>query len=95
MSYKIQYSPETGYLYPQVRKQRTIHMKSWILPATAIVLALWLHFYGVPDFFIPGDPDVTKAATSVLVNEIQSGIAVNDAVTTFCKTILDGAEITN
>lgn len=94
MSYKIQYSPETGYLYPQEKKQRSIQMKRWIIPTVAIVLALWLHIYGVPDFLIPGDPDITKAAASALVDEIQSGVAMNDAVTTFCKTILDGAEIT-
>ena len=93
MSYKIQYSPETSSLYPQTAARKQLLIKRWIPAAIAIVAAVWIHFYGVPDFLIPGDPVITKAAASAMVGEIKNGTALGDAITTFCKMILDGAEV--
>lgn len=92
MSYKIQYSPETAYLYPKIAQKRRFRAGRWIIAAGVIAAALWLHFQGIPDFIIPGDPAITKAAASALVVDIQNGTDVGDAVTTFCKAILDGAQ---
>ena len=93
MSYKIQYSPETSSQYPQYRSNKPFNYKRWLTVAIAIVAVLWIHLYGVPDFLIPGNPEVTKTAASTLVDEIKNGATVGNAVTAFCKTILDGAEV--
>ena len=58
-----------------------------------VAAVLWMRLYGVPDFLIPGDPEVTKTAASVMVDEIKNGATVGNAITAFCKTILDGAEV--
>lgn len=93
MSYKIQYSPETSSLYPQSAARKPLRIKHWMMAAITIAAALWIHFYGVPDFLIPGDPKITKAAASAMVGEIKNGAALGDAVTTFCKMILNGAKV--
>lgn len=94
MSYKIQYSPETSSLYPQTTVRKPFRVKRWLAVMIAAVAALWIHFYGIPNFVIPGDPEITKAAASALVEEIKNGETLNDAVTTFCKMILDGTGVT-
>lgn len=91
MAYKIQYSPETGKRYPQTRKRRHVDAGRWVCLLLIVAAALWLRLNGVPDFLIPGDPDITKAAAAMFVDEIQNGSSVNDAVTVFCKEILHGA----
>ena len=93
MAYKIQYSPETASLYPQTAVKKPVRIKRWITTLVAIVAALWIHFYGVPDFLIPGDPEITKAAAAAMMGEIKNGAALGDAVTSFCKMILDGAKV--
>ena len=93
MSYKIQYSPESNSHYPQCVSKKTFHIKCWLTIAIAVAAVVWMRIYGIPDFLIPGDPEVTKTAASVMVAEIKNGATVGNAVTAFCKTILDGAEV--
>ena len=92
MSYKIQYSPETVKRYPQTKKTEKVNIGKWVSLVLIIVTVLWLRINGIPDFLIPGDPDTTKAATAMLIDEIRNGSPVNDAVTVFCKEILYGAD---
>lgn len=93
VSYKIQYSPDTNDRYPQNMKRRYAGTGKYVAIFAVMLAALLIHFHGVPDFLIPGDPQVTKAAASVLVDDIRDGVAVKDAITTFCSMVLDGAEI--
>lgn len=93
MSYKIQYSPETSSHYPQCGSKKSINLKRWLTVVMVVAAVLWMRLYGVPDFLIPGDPEVTKTAASVMVDEIKNGATVGNAITAFCKTILDGAEV--
>ena len=93
MSYKIEYSPETAHCYPQ----RDTHQKSYIGRWFCIILVigaiLWMRVNGVPDFLIPGDPEITKSAAVALMDDLSEGVNVNDAVTSFCRSILDGAGV--
>ncbi len=93
MGYKIEYSPETAHYYPQrnVRKKRKV--SRWMFLLLMIGAILWMRVNGVPDFLIPGDPEITKSAAVTLMDELSDGVCVNDAVTTFCRSILDGAGV--
>ena len=93
VSYKIQYTPEKSYLYPQQVTKNHIKNSGWLYVAALIAAAVWIYFSGVPRFLIPGDPEITTTAASVLVDEIRDGVAVKEAMTTFCKMILDGAGV--
>lgn len=94
MSYKIQYSPETANLYPQITSRKQFRVKRWMTVVITVAAVFWVYLYGFPDWLIPGDPEVTKAAASTMVGEMKNGTSFGDAVTTFCKMIIDGAEIT-
>ena len=92
MSYKIQYTPETAYRYPQNKAKKF----KWgdIAVLFCILAALtWFRVNGIPEFLIPGDPDVTKAAASGFVAQIRSGEPLREAATVFCKEILLGAGV--
>lgn len=93
MAYKIEYSPESGYLYPLKKTNEQFSLGKWLGITVLIVGILWIKLNGVPDFLIPGDPVVTKEASAVLIADIKEGIPVENAVETFCRSILDGAGI--
>ena len=91
MAYKIQYSPETAKRYPQVKSRNRGKLGKWVLIGFLLIAILWMRVKGVPDYLIPGDPEVTRSAAAMMVENLQSGTAVNEAVSTFCKTIMHGA----
>ena len=88
MAYKILYSQETDYRYPQVSNKRKIKLGKWFTWVLLLVSAVWIRQNGVPDFLIPGEPDVTKAATLTLIDELQNQVPLKEAVTAFCETII-------
>lgn len=91
MAYKILYSQDAAYRYPQSSSTGRIKWGKWLGGACILAALLWLRGNGVPDFLIPGDPAVTKAAAAILIDELRHHIPVNEAVTTFCETIIHGA----
>ena len=92
MAYKIEYSKESAHRYPQSVKKQREKTGIWILLVGMLVSVLWLRINGIPDWLIPGDPNVTRAAASAFISEMKDGASVNDAITVFCRTVLDGAE---
>ena len=92
MSYKIQYTPETAYRYPQNKAKKFKWVDIAVLFCILVALT-WFRVNGIPESLIPGDPDVTKAAASVFVAQIRSGEPLREAATVFCKEILIGAGV--
>lgn len=93
MGYQIMYSPEDNHKYPPYKPAK----KKWLLPVV-ITLAL-LIAAGRPQtrrkleqWFIPGDVQTTKAAFSVLMDDIREGEPVNEAVAAFCNVIIAGGK---
>ena len=91
VGYKIEYSPETAYCYPQRNVCKKQNIGRWICLLILVGAILWMRVYGIPDFLIPGDPVVTRSATAAFMDDLSEGVSVNDAVTAFCRIILDGA----
>lgn len=91
MAYKIQYSPEAARRYPSKESRSQIKPGRWIIMILVLAAFIWVRANGVPDFFIPGDPAVTRSAAAMMMDEIRAGVSVDDAITTFCKAILHGA----
>lgn len=42
-------------------------------------------------FLLPGDPEVTGRALETLLAQLRQGSAAGEAVSTFCKTVVQGA----
>ena len=92
MTYKIQYTPQDDRRYPVVKQRRKgRRVNSWLI-LLLIVAVVWFNFCGIPDFMIPGDPQVTKVAASQMVTMLKDGASTQEAITVFCRQVLDGAE---
>ena len=96
MGYTIQYGPagnaETAW-YAKRRKKSGAVLVVCVLVIVFAVLALSGNFEQIKNYLIPGDPEVTKAAFAQFTEDIRQGDTVGDAITAFCREIIEGAEI--
>ena len=91
MAYKIQYNPEENIRYPKPKNRKPIRWKRWLFSAGILAAILWVRQKGIPDFLIPGDPEITTAAAETMIANLQQGSSIHEAVTVFCREILHGA----
>ena len=91
MKYKIEYSPETAHLYPQKNEKKRKSAGNWLIVVFLVAAILWVRLNGIPDFMIPGNKEVTRHAAATLMENLQEGSTMNEAVTVFCQTILEHA----
>lgn len=91
MGYRITYGQNVikSKLPPD---RRTVVLRKWIVSALAcLALVLALSSKTVRHYLLPGDPVVTERALHELASDLRSGEKVSDAVTAFCREILDNA----
>lgn len=90
MSYSIEYEPDKKKIYPlQVNRK-----PKWLVIALAVVISIFLmqkldKNQVLKSLLIPGDPEITAAAFSEMMDDIREGQAVRKAVTSFCLEIID------
>lgn len=94
MGYKIQYGPASEAEI----KSRTFWKKHWkaaALLTAAVIVSLTASGKIEPlrDIFLPGDAEVTRDALAEMTEKIRGGEGVADAITAFCREIIEGAEI--
>lgn len=91
MGYKIIY----GSVKAEPKKPQNASVTAVTLAICAGILcgSLWIAGKDsrIRDLLIPGDPQVTTAAFSEMVVQLQNGTGFSDAITVFCERILDGA----
>ena len=93
MAYKVQYSPQEQYRYPSARqKTRPGGWGIWVL-IVGLAIAVCVTYRGIPDFLIPGDPEVTKSAAREMISLMKTGTGAYDAIAVFCKQIINGAAL--
>jgi len=96
VGYTIQYGPagkaETAW-HAKRRKKSGAVLAVCVLVIVFAVLALSGNFEQIKNYLIPGDPEVTKAAFAQFTEDIRQGDTVGDAITAFCREIIEGAEI--
>ncbi len=89
MGYKV--------LYPQVgkrkyRKFRKPPPKVLITSSIVIFMVLILTFWhGGLSWLLPGDPVVTENALQEMIDSLQNGETLGQAVVTFCREVVAGA----
>ncbi len=96
MGYRIQYGDTPIY-----DKQQNIRLSRIVgLSLSFLVLFILLSWCFWPegrlvlrDFLVPGDPDVTLHGLEVLTQELRDGESFSDAVTAFCREVIDGAAL--
>lgn len=81
MAYRIE--------YPGKKKAKGFPV--WIVLPALVGLVLLRQRLG--QFLLPGDPEVTGRALEMLLTQLRQGIGAGEAVSTFCKTVVQGAGI--
>lgn len=96
MGYCIEY--ENGRA--KRRRTGTQRKELWALAAVVIVLLGVISGFFWPEgaaafrnFWIPGDPEVTIRAIETMVENLRSGEGTQEAVTAFCREILENGEM--
>ena len=87
MHYRIVYGRKKRSLPRLTRKQRAFAIAAII----SISLAVFCLAGGIK-LLLPGDPDVSAAALENMVEAIQNGETISDAVTAFCQEIMANAQ---
>lgn len=96
MGYRIVYE---SAIVKKTKIRRVTSPKQYIIIGSLVLLMLlsicWLGWNktNIRRYLLPGDPDITGAAIEELIEEIRSGTSVTDAVSAFCKEIVDHAEL--
>ena len=92
MSYKINYDPTRMRRFYTVKSKK---IPRWLMAALGVVVAVLLLNHDFRSLLIPGDPQVTASAFSELTQELAEGASIKNAVTAFCKQIIDNGAPTN
>ena len=92
MGYKVQYGVNR-----HERRNRRALLRKWVI---AILLDVILVTAWVMDMrgtlyeaLLPGDPVVTASALENLRQDLASGEPLGEAVTAFCREVIDGAAL--
>lgn len=93
MGYCIEYGQQWNKKYPIKGKKKY----AWPIGAVlGIILVLLLSYDRVgsivKSWIIPGDPEVTEGAVSSFVAELKDGKSAGEAITVFCREILENAQ---
>lgn len=75
----------------KVNSQKSLIIWSIALLAAAFICLIGWSDPGFRQYLLPGDPRITETALDQLVVDIQNGESFSDAITTFCREIIDSA----
>lgn len=96
MGYHIQYGEtliKKKIKLPYFMKNRNKIATMLIVTVICTTLGLIGKNERVQEILIPGDDEVTRAAFECMIDEVQAGSSMVDAVTVFCREILEGADL--
>ncbi|MBQ7768501.1 MAG: hypothetical protein IJ403_06445 [Oscillospiraceae bacterium] len=92
MSYRVDYNPEMKNRYPAfVRIKRKVPVRSLLIVVAVITICYGIYRSNLLHYLIPGDPVVTTAAFSGMLDNIEAGETVRQAFLEFCKEIIVNA----
>lgn len=89
MRYKIIYPQIGKHKYRKPRKPPNIMMITGSIAFIAVLMiTLWK---GSLSWLLPGDPVVTEFALQEMIDRLQDGEGLGQAVVTFCREVVAGA----
>ena len=88
MSYSVSYNPELKKRYPAFRQKSKQNYNILLIILCSVTVGILLTSSGVLRYLLPGDPDVTAAAFSALIDSVSSGLSVKESLYAFCEEIL-------
>lgn len=92
MSYRISYGPKTPkrYYRPKLRKMPLILSAAVLCSMFIINICFPAQTQAIKHKLLPWTTPESKAAISTMLNDIQEGASYEDAITAFCREILNG-----
>ena len=92
MGYQINYGPVKTKNSIR-KKDKTVRVLLLAICIIALVIGLQVSGAGnlLWKWMLPGDPEVTGAALDTMVQGLKEGSSVGDAITAFCREIIDNA----
>ena len=91
MGYRITYAQNMVKTSLPSTQRKFIHKKLISITMLCLFILLLCFSGKVRSALLPGDPQITEKALITLADDIKQGDAVSDAVTAFCRTILENA----
>ena len=92
MSYRVDYNPEMKKRYPSfIKRRRKVPVRLLLIAIAAVSICYGIYSSDLLRYLIPGNPAVTTAAFSAMVDHIEAGEAVRQAFIDFCKEIIVNA----
>jgi len=94
MGYRIEYE-RTGNIRRYSFTERRSRMWPYVLGA-AVMMAVCLYGFAgdlLARFLLPGDPEITGQALDTMVEGLNSGQSLTEAITAFCQEIVANANI--
>ena len=96
MGYRVVYGKTLEKTQFKDKKQQTTkQIAVWAVALFAAIGICWIG-WSHPDirhYLLPGDPEITGEALDQLIDNIKDGDSLSDAVTAFCKEIIDSAPL--
>lgn len=92
MGYRITYASFGEENKMPANKRRNSVIAAGILVAALILGAFAVKHTGlrwVQEYLLPGDPAVTAAALEGFAQDLKEGESIKDAITTFCREIME------
>lgn len=94
MGYHIEY--DKGTRAYEIRKKYPLRVYALTAGCFLLFLVLTLHYWPggrevLQECLIPGDNRITFQALENMTDSLRAGSSLGDAVTAFCREILDGA----
>lgn len=92
MAYRIRYGQ------PGIGERTAISRNKKVLPVIlaaviCIAVAICVLNPNLKQALIPGNPEVTEAAFATMIADMKEGVRFGDAMTAFCREIIDHAAI--
>ena len=89
MSYRVDYNPEMKNRYPTfIRIRKKVPIRPLFFAVIAITICYGVYRSDLLHYLIPGDPAVTTAAFTGMMDDIGTGESVRRAFLNFCKEII-------
>ncbi len=91
MGYAIQYAAGVTKKYPHKKRRGKPNKKTLLglIVVTVIAVAL-VHIPAFRRLVLPGNPEITERAIIKMVDELQAGEGLGEAVSTFCREVING-----
>ena len=89
---EIDYNPEMKKRYPSfVKFRRKVRVWPLLITVGVVTICYGIYRRNLLRYLIPGDPAVTTAAFSGMVDNIEAGKTIRQAFLDFCKEIIVNA----